>query len=140
MRTHFTTFTLVFTLIASNLLASSVEANSTEIMEATWYGPGMDCYQTKNGCEFLYADGDTFNMNHKNVVAIHRRHKIPMGTKLRITYPATNVSLVVTVKDKLAKGAEADLDLTKGTAEQIGMLKNGKEVAGRVDLIVEILN
>jgi len=130
MRTYVTTLTLVFTLIVSSLLTSSVQANE-KTMTASWYGPGMQCYQTKKGCLLLMANGEMFDMNDPTVVA----HKtLPFGTKLRLTHPKTKVSIIVEVQDRgpFVKGRE--LDLSKGAAKKIGIIKHGE-----AELLVELL-
>lgn len=128
MRTYLTA--LAFTLIVSIMPTSSVQANTT--MTTSWYGPGMKCYQTKSGCLFLMANGKQFDMNDSTVVA----HKtLPFGTKLKLTHPDTDVSIVVVVQDRGPYIKGRDLDLSKGAAKKIGIIH-----AGEAELIVEILD
>ena len=120
----------VLTLIVSILPTSSVIAN-TETMLASWYGPGMDCYQTSRGCLYLMANGEEFDMNDPTVVA----HKtLPFGTELRLTNPENGLSIVVTVQDRGPFFEDRELDLSRGAAQRIQMID-----AGEIELEVERL-
>lgn len=81
---------------------------------ASWYGPRF------NGRPMTW--GEIFNMSDPTIVA----HKsLPRGTRLRLTYPETGKSIVVIVKDHGPYWEDRELDLSKGAAEQLGMIEAG---------------
>ena len=82
-------------------------------VNATWYG-----------AEFHgkpMANGEIFNACDPTIVA----SKIfPTEARLQLRYNDT--SIVVTVKDSLDKGAEANLDVSYAVAVVLGMVKRGR--------------
>ena len=86
---------------------------------ASWYGKQF------NGK--LTASGKRFNM-----YAMTCAHKtLQFGTKLRVTNPDNNKSVIVTVNDRGPFIRGRDLDLSYGAAEEIGIVKKG---VGRVKI------
>jgi rare lipoprotein A len=72
------------------------------------------------------ATGARFDPN--GMTAAHRT--LPFGTKLRVTYPATGKSVVVVINDRgpfVRRNGRytRDLDLSRGAAARIGMIKAG---------------
>jgi len=133
MRARLKIPTLVFTLIVSSLLTSSVQANTERTMVASWYGPGMELHSLPDGRRVaLTAEGEIFDMNDPTIVA----HKsLPFGTRLKLTHPDTGVSIRVVVQDRGPYVAGRDLDLSKGAASKIGIIEEGE-----AELIVEFLS
>ncbi len=80
---------------------------------ASWYGKQF------NGK--LTASGKRFNM-----YAMTCAHKtLKFGTKLRVTNPDNNKSVIVTVNDRGPFIRGRDLDLSYGAAKKIGIVKKG---------------
>lgn len=89
---------------------------------ASWYGEPFHGRKT--------ASGEVYNM-YENTAA----HKtLPMGTRLRVTYPVTGKSVIVTVNDRGPFVRGRDLDLSLGAARSLGMVE-----AGVVQVDVNIL-
>ena len=88
--------------------------DKTDIVKASWYGPGF------NGK--LMANGRIFNMNDPNVVA----HKwLPFGTMVRLTRIDNKKSIVATVQDRGPYIQGRIFDLSRGAAELLGMVDEG---------------
>ena len=80
---------------------------------ASWYGKQF------NGK--LTASGKRFNM-----YAMTCAHKtLQFGSKLRVTNPDNNKSVIVTVNDRGPFIRGRDLDLSYGAAKKIGIIKKG---------------
>jgi len=77
---------------------------------ASWYGPGFNGNRT--------ANGERYNMMEPT--AAHK--SLPFGTRLKVCYITCEV---VRVTDRGPFIPGRDLDLSKGTAQRIGMLGAG---------------
>jgi len=98
--------------------------NKTNIVKASWYGPG---FHGK-----LMSNRKIFDMNDATVVA----HKwLPFGTKVRLIRVDNNKSIVVIVQDRGPYVKGRIFDLSKGAAELLGMIDDGVTTCK-----VEILN
>lgn len=86
-------------------------------MVASWYGEPFHGHKT--------ASGEIFNMHART--AAHKT--LPFGTRLRVTYPRTGQSTIVTINDRGPFVAGRDLDLSKAAAQDIGLIREG---VGRV--------
>jgi rare lipoprotein A len=80
---------------------------------ASWYGPEFHGRPT--------ASGEIFDMYA--MTAAHR--ELPFGTRLRITNPENNRSVVVTVNDRGPFVRGRDIDLSYGAAKEIGIINKG---------------
>jgi rare lipoprotein A len=84
---------------------------------ASWYGKKFNGRPTASGKRFdMYA-----------MTCAHKTFKF--GTKLRVTNPDNNKSVIVIVNDRGPFIRGRDLDLSYGAAKKIGMVKKG---VGRV--------
>ncbi|MCO5063742.1 MAG: septal ring lytic transglycosylase RlpA family protein [Rhizobiaceae bacterium] len=81
--------------------------------KASWYGPGFHGRST--------ASGERFNQS--SMTAAHK--SLPFGTKLRVTNKRNGKSVVVRVNDRGPYIRGRMLDLSKGAASQIGMVRSG---------------
>ena len=88
---------------------SQAEAAS-QCGKASWYKMG-----TKT------ASGE--RMNASALAAAHR--SLPFGTKVRVENLANGRSVVVRINDRGPFSGGRVIDLTRGAAEQIGMIKSG---------------
>ena len=84
-----------------------------EYVTASWYGVPFHGRQT--------ACGERYDMY--GLTAAHKTMKF--GTKLRVTNPDTDQSVVVTITDRGPFIRGRDLDLSFGAAKEIGHLKKG---------------
>lgn len=90
-----------------------VNLNNLGIMKASWYGPGFHGKMT--------ANGEIYNQ-----MALTAAHKeLPFGTYLRITNLRNGKSVIVRINDRGPYIEGRDLDLSKGTAIALGMMKSG---------------
>lgn len=80
---------------------------------ASWYGSEFHGRPT--------ASGEIFNMYA--MTAAHREY--PFGTRLRITNPENNKSVIVTVNDRGPFVSGRDIDLSYGAAKKIGIVRKG---------------
>jgi len=88
-----------------------------EYVVASWYGKKFNGRTT--------ASGESFNMYA--MTCAHRTFRF--GTKLRVTNPDNNKSVVVTVNDRGPFIKGRTLDLSYGAAKKIGLIRKG---VGRV--------
>ena len=84
-----------------------------EYITASWYGVPFHGRQT--------ACGERYDMY--GLTAAHKTMKF--GTKLRVTNPDTDQSVVVTITDRGPFIRGRDLDLSFGAAKEIGHLEKG---------------
>ena len=81
--------------------------------EASYYGEELAGRPT--------ASGETFDPS--KMTAAHRT--LPLGTRLRVTNTKSGESVVVRVNDRGPFAKNRVLDLSKGAAKRIGMLRSG---------------
>lgn len=95
--------------------ASAHSGSVTETFEgsASWYGPGFHGRQT--------ANGETYDMNL--LTAAHP--SLPFGTRVRVTNEATDEAVVVRINDRGPYAKGRIIDLSKGAADDIGLLSSG---------------
>jgi rare lipoprotein A len=88
-------------------------------VNASWYSVGT-----------LTASGEQFNPDGATVA--HKSY--PFGTKLRLTNPNNGKSVIVKVNDRgpFTKGVE--LDISRGGAQKLGIIKQGRAKV-RVELL-----
>lgn len=80
-----------------------------QIGMATWYGPGFQGRRT--------ASGERFNANA--MTAAHR--SLPFGTRVQVVDQATGRSVVVRINDRGPHRRGAIIDLSRGSAEALGV-------------------
>ncbi|MDD5260809.1 MAG: septal ring lytic transglycosylase RlpA family protein [Methylacidiphilales bacterium] len=104
---------LLFLLLLALALAVSRNSRGPFTMTASWYGP---TFQGK-----ITASGEPFDM-----YAMTAAHKsLPLGTVLKVTWPKTGKSAVVTINDRGPYVWGRDLDLSYAAAEQLGCVQEG---------------
>jgi rare lipoprotein A len=84
-----------------------------EVGIASWYGPGFDGNLT--------ANGEVYDMN--GVSAAHKT--LPFGTVVRVVELDTGRSIVVRINDRGPFVEGRIIDLSKGAAEQLGIVNKG---------------
>ena len=84
-----------------------------EVGIASWYGPGFDGNLT--------ANGEVYDMN-----AVSAAHKyLPFGTVVRVIELDTRRSVVVRINDRGPFVDGRIIDLSKGAAEELGIVDKG---------------
>jgi rare lipoprotein A len=97
--------------VASALLAtnSAAQAQSSQRGLASWYGPGFHGRRT--------ASGEKFNAN--GLTAAHRT--LPFGTRVKVTNERSGRSVVVRINDRGPFVRGRVIDLSKASAQSIGL-------------------
>lgn len=91
----------------------SVNFNDLGVMTASWYGPRFHGKLTANGEQY-------------NQMALTAAHKsLPFGTVLQVTNLKNGKSVIVRINDRGPFIEGRDLDLSKGTALNLGMIGRG---------------
>lgn len=80
---------------------------------ASWYGPGFHGNLT--------ANGEVYDMN--GISAAHKT--LPLGTVVRVIDRETGRSIVVRINDRGPFIEGRIIDLSKGAAEELGMVERG---------------
>ncbi|NJN71625.1 MAG: septal ring lytic transglycosylase RlpA family protein [Limnothrix sp. RL_2_0] len=97
----------------ANLVAATGRVVRTFQGHASWYGPGFHGRRT--------ANGERFNQN-----AMTAAHKtLPFGTRVRVTNTYNGRSVVVRINDRGPFIRGREIDLSKGSAQQIGLVSSG---------------
>jgi rare lipoprotein A len=86
---------------------------TTQVVTASWYGPGFHGQAT--------ASGETFDQHA--LTAAHRT--LPLGTEAKVTNLDTGQSVTVTINDRGPYVPGRHLDLSQAAAQQIGLIKKG---------------
>jgi len=89
---------------------------------ASWYGPGFHGHKTANGERF----------NQKAMTCAHRN--LPFGSKVKVTNLDNDKSVVVTVNDRGPFVRSRIVDLSKGAAQEIDLIRTGT-AAVRVEIV-----
>ena len=79
----------------------------------SWYGPGFYGNLTANGEVYT---GDQLTTAHKS---------LPFGTRVRVTNPGTGQSIVVRVNDRGPYIGAREFDLSRASAEAVGLIAPG---------------
>lgn len=67
------------------------------------------------------ASGETFNQNA--LTAAHRQ--LPFGTRVKVTNLNNDKAVIVRINDRGPQGRGRLIDVSRGAAEQLGMLRSG---------------
>jgi rare lipoprotein A len=89
--------------------AEAKAASGQQAGVASWYGPGFHGRKT--------ANGERFDMNA--LTAAHRT--LPLGTQVRVTNTHTGQSVVVRINDRGPYVGRRLIDLSKASAQAIGV-------------------
>lgn len=92
---------------------TSVNFSDMGVMTASWYGPRFHGKLTANGEQY-------------DQMALTAAHKsLPFGTVLQVTNLKNGKSVIVRINDRGPFIEGRDLDLSKGTALNLGMISRG---------------
>lgn len=103
---------LLAAIAALGGLAFGAEAKASSGQQAgvaSWYGPGFHGRKT--------ANGERFDMNA--LTAAHRT--LPLGTQVRVTNKSNGRSVVVRINDRGPYVGRRVIDLSKASAQAIGV-------------------
>ena len=100
---------LLFALMALGFTAASAEEGVGVFYSNYFQGKPM-------------ANGAVFDQ--EGLTAAHKT--LSFGTKVKVTNPATNKSVVVTVTDRMARHNGNLIDITRRAAREIGIEKKGR--------------
>lgn len=106
-------FIIVLSSCASPHHSGRTDGQRGEYVTASWYGKAHDGKLTASGERFdMYA-----------MTCAHR--SLPFGTRLRVTNPGNNQSVIVTVNDRGPFVRGRGLDLSYAAAKRIGIIEQG---------------
>lgn len=88
-------------------------AGWTQTGRASWYGPGFHGRPT--------ASGEAYDQ--EAMTAAHR--SLPLGTRIRVTVPATGRSVELVVNDRGPFVEDRVLDVSRAAARRLGFLERG---------------
>ena len=100
----------IFCAASAFLLASTATASTSSTMLTSWYGPGFHGNLTANGEVY---DQMGYTAAHKS---------LPFGTKLRVCFQGC---VDVRINDRGPYIGNRELDVSRGVAEAIGLIKPG---------------
>ena len=80
---------------------------------ASWYGPGFNGRRTASGARF----------DQNKLTAAHRT--LPFGTRVRVTDVKTGRSVEVRINDRGPFSHDRIIDLSRGAASRIGLVRRG---------------
>src|SRR3954452_25564045 len=112
--------TIVAGTIALGGFFSAVEAKSLQAGAASWYGPGFQGRKTANGERF----------NTHALTAAHR--SLPFGSRVKVTNNQTGRSVVVRINDRGPFVHGRIIDLSKASAQAIGISGVGRVTLSRL--------
>lgn len=102
--------------------AKTLNQSAPKTLEkSTVLGEGMASFYGAELAGNRTASGERFNP--KALTAAHRT--LPMGTKLRVTNKANGKSVVVRINDRGPFAKNRIIDVSRGAAEQISMVRSG---------------
>lgn len=106
-----TALTMALSTLGLNILPTPAEAQGTNCVLASWYGPGFHGRTTANGEKYnMYA-----------YTAAHKTYKF--GTRLRITH--NGKSVIVKINDRGPYVGNRKIDLSKAAARDLGIIQKG---------------
>lgn len=114
---------LLAVIAASSIVASSAVAQAASSQQAgvaSWYGPGFHGRKT--------ANGERFNMHA--LTAAHRT--LPLGTQVRVTNTSNGRSVIVRINDRGPYAGQRVIDLSKASAQAIGVSGLAKVAIARL--------
>jgi len=96
-----------------SMTAPQRRGSGSSIVLASWYGPGFHGRRTASGQVF----------DQKRLTAAHKT--LPFGTKLRVTNLRNGRSVLVTVNDRGPFVRNRQLDLSRGAAQRLDLIRRG---------------
>jgi rare lipoprotein A len=99
----------------------SISATPSQVVVASWYGPGFQGQRTASGERFQAQE----------LTAAHR--SLPLGSQVMVTNLATGKSVRVRINDRGPYVRGRSIDLSRAAARRVGLEKRG---VGRVRITV----
>lgn len=124
MQVKKTRFSKMMLMLVAGLSLSCISATQLQAREkeaapthktgvASWYGGNFHGRKT--------ATGEVYNMHLLSCASNH----YPLGTWLRVTNLLNGKAVVVQVNDRMHPKSKRVVDLSKGAAKEIGLVKAG---------------
>lgn len=104
---------LLFSIFSFDSIESYAGGTRGQVGNASWYGGKFHGRTT--------ANGERFDMNQ--LTAAHR--SLPFGSKVRVTNPATNDSVVVRINDRGPYAGNRVIDLSRAAAKAVQIIDRG---------------
>lgn len=95
--------------------SSTQQPSQLRVVRASFYG-GDDGFQGKKT-----ASGESFDASA--LTAAHR--SLPFGTRVRVTNPKNQKSVIVRINDRGPRQKGREIDLSKAAATQLGIVDRG---------------
>jgi rare lipoprotein A (peptidoglycan hydrolase) len=102
-------------------ISQNVKSNSERLLALTFTSSNPSFYSQGDDGGTMTASGKRFN--HNAMTAAHRT--LPFGTKVRVTNLRNGRSVIVTINDRGPFTGGRIIDLSRGAAQKIGMIKSG---------------
>lgn len=99
--------------VAPSAASTGVPVGSVVVGVASWYGDALKGHKT--------ASGERFDPS--GLTAAHRT--LPIGTWVEVTRPGTGLSVRVRINDRGPLSPRFIIDLSRGAAEKLGMVRMG---------------
>ena len=101
---------IIFAVVAPIAMLWGSAVNAAPFLAlASWYGPGFYGNLTANGERYY---GDQLTAAHKS---------LPFGTRVRVTNPRTQQSIVVRINDRGPYIGPREFDLSSASADRVGL-------------------
>ncbi len=104
---------LISTAKLDNLMSKGNHTNASFSGNVSWYGPGFQGKRT--------ANGEIFDIHKKT--AAHK--SLPFFTRVQVEDPKTGKVVIVKINDRGPYVRNRVLDLSRGAAVPLGLLKHG---------------
>jgi rare lipoprotein A len=98
-------------IFAAPLVAD--EPSAMQEGEGSFYADSLHGNKTASGATY---DKDAMTAAH---------HDLAFGTVVVVTYLKTGESVEVTINDRMAKGTDRVIDVSRAAAEKLGMIEDG---------------
>ena len=98
-------------IVAAPLVAD--EPSAMQEGEGSFYADSLHGNRTASGATY---DKDAMTAAH---------HDLAFGTVVVVTYLKTGKSVEVTINDRMAKGTDRIIDVSRAAAEKLGMIEDG---------------
>jgi rare lipoprotein A len=104
---------LAMTPLGTNEDSSGTALGPTQVVNASWYGPGYAGRRTASGARF---DPNRLTAASKT---------LPLGSRVRVTNPANGKSAQVKITDRGPTVHGRELDLSPAAAQKLGITRGG---------------
>jgi peptidoglycan lytic transglycosylase len=104
---------LAMTSLGADEASGGAALGPTQVVDASWYGPGYAGRRT--------ASGDRFDPNRLTAAS----KTLPLGSRVRVTNPANGKTAQVKITDRGPAVRGRALDLSPAAAHKLGLTRGG---------------